>query len=71
MNLKSKIVLALLATSSAAFAQTAPVAPEVTYNVGVVSEYRQWFLFGRLGFDHQVDQRCFASIWLTFSQRRC
>jgi len=40
MNLKSKIVLALLATSSAAFAQTAPVAPEVTYNVGVVSQYR-------------------------------
>lgn len=40
MNLKSKLVLALLATSSAAFAQTAPVAPEVTYNVGVVSQYR-------------------------------
>jgi len=42
MNLKSKIVLALLATSSAAFAQTAPAAPESTlgYNVGVVSEYR-------------------------------
>ena len=42
MNLKSKIVLALLATSSAAFAQTAPAAatPEVTYNVGVVSQYR-------------------------------
>jgi len=40
MKLKSKIVLALLATSSAAFAQTAPAAPEVTYNVGVVSQYR-------------------------------
>jgi len=40
MNIKSKIVLALLATSSAAFAQTAPAAPEVTYNVGVVSQYR-------------------------------
>jgi uncharacterized protein (TIGR02001 family) len=42
MNLKSKIALALLATSSAAFAQTAPAAPESTlgYNVGVVSEYR-------------------------------
>jgi len=40
MNLKSKLLLALLATSSAAFAQTAPVAPEVTYNVGVVSQYR-------------------------------
>jgi len=42
MNLKSKIVLAILATSSAAFAQTAPAAetPEVTYNVGVVSQYR-------------------------------
>jgi len=42
MNFKSKIVLALLATSSAAFAQTAPAAetPEVTYNVGVVSQYR-------------------------------
>jgi uncharacterized protein (TIGR02001 family) len=43
MNLKSKLVLALLATSSAAFAQTAPAAPatpEVTYNVGVVSQYR-------------------------------
>ena len=40
MNFKSKLVLALLATSSAAFAQTAPVAPEVTYNVGVVSQYR-------------------------------
>ena len=42
MNLKSKLVLALLATSSAAFAQTAPAAPESTlgYNVGVVSEYR-------------------------------
>ena len=40
MNIKSKIVLAFLATSSAAFAQTAPAAPEVTYNVGVVSQYR-------------------------------
>jgi uncharacterized protein (TIGR02001 family) len=42
MNLKSKIVLAFLATSSAAFAQTAPAEPESTlgYNVGVVSEYR-------------------------------
>jgi uncharacterized protein (TIGR02001 family) len=42
MNIKSKLVLALLATSSAAFAQTAPAAPEPTlsYNVGVVSEYR-------------------------------
>ena len=42
MNLKSKIVLAILATSSAAFAQTAPAEPESTlgYNVGVVSEYR-------------------------------
>jgi uncharacterized protein (TIGR02001 family) len=42
MNFKSKIILALLATSSAAFAQTAPAAaaPEVTYNVGVVSQYR-------------------------------
>jgi len=40
MNLKSKLVLALLATSSAAFAQTAPAAPEVTYNVGAVSQYR-------------------------------
>jgi uncharacterized protein (TIGR02001 family) len=40
MNIKSKIVLALLATSSAAFAQTAPAAPEVTYNIGVASEYR-------------------------------
>lgn len=42
MKLKSKLLLALLATSSAAFAQTAPAAPETTlgYNVGVVSEYR-------------------------------
>jgi uncharacterized protein (TIGR02001 family) len=42
MNLKSKIVLAILAASSAAFAQTAPAAPEsaTAYNVGVVSEYR-------------------------------
>jgi uncharacterized protein (TIGR02001 family) len=40
MNIKSKLLLALLATSSAAFAQTAPAAPEVTYNVGVVSQYR-------------------------------
>jgi len=42
MTLKSKLLLALLATSSAAFAQTAPAAPEsaVAYNVGVVSEYR-------------------------------
>jgi len=42
MNIKSKLVLALLATSSAAFAQTAPAAaaPEITYNVGVVSQYR-------------------------------
>jgi uncharacterized protein (TIGR02001 family) len=43
MNLKSKLVLALLATSSAAFAQTAPATPEVpevTYNIGVVSQYR-------------------------------
>jgi uncharacterized protein (TIGR02001 family) len=42
MNFKSKLVLALLATSSAAFAQTAPAAPEsaIAYNVGVASEYR-------------------------------
>lgn len=40
MKLKSKLLLALLATSSAAFAQTAPAAPEVTYNLGVVSQYR-------------------------------
>jgi uncharacterized protein (TIGR02001 family) len=42
MNIKSKLLLALLATSSAAFAQTAPAAPESTiaYNVGVVNEYR-------------------------------
>lgn len=42
MKFKSKLLLALLATSSAAFAQTAPAAPETTiaYNVGVVSEYR-------------------------------
>ena len=42
MNFKSKIILALLATSSAAFAQTAPAAPEsaIAYNVGVASEYR-------------------------------
>jgi uncharacterized protein (TIGR02001 family) len=43
MNIKSKLMLALLATSSAAFAQTAPAAPaapEVTYNVGVFSQYR-------------------------------
>ena len=42
MNIKSKLLLALLATSSAAFAQTAPAAPETTiaYNVGVVNEYR-------------------------------
>jgi uncharacterized protein (TIGR02001 family) len=42
MKLKSKILLSLLATSSAAFAQTAPAAPESTiaYNIGVVSQYR-------------------------------
>lgn len=42
MKLKSKLLLALLATSSAAFAQTAPAAPEsaLTFNVGVVNEYR-------------------------------
>ena len=42
MTFKSKLLLALLATSSAAFAQTAPAAPEsaIAYNVGVVSEYR-------------------------------
>jgi uncharacterized protein (TIGR02001 family) len=42
MKLKSKLLLALLATSSAAFAQTAPATPEsaIAYNVGVVSEYR-------------------------------
>ena len=48
MKLKSKILLSLLATSSATFAQTAPApaaapaAPETTiaYNVGVVSQYR-------------------------------
>lgn len=42
MKLKSKLLLALLATSSAAFAQTAPAAPEsaIAYNIGVVSEYR-------------------------------
>ena len=48
MKLKSKILLSILATSSAAFAQTAPApvaapaAPETTiaYNIGVVSQYR-------------------------------
>jgi uncharacterized protein (TIGR02001 family) len=42
MKLKSKLLLAVLATSSAAFAQTAPAAAEsaIAYNVGVVSEYR-------------------------------
>jgi len=48
MKLKSKILLSLLASSSADFAQTAPApaaapaAPETTiaYNVGVVSQYR-------------------------------
>jgi uncharacterized protein (TIGR02001 family) len=42
MTFKSKLLLALLATSSAVFAQTAPAAPEsaIAYNVGVVSEYR-------------------------------
>jgi uncharacterized protein (TIGR02001 family) len=48
LKLKSKILLSILATSSAAFAQTAPApaaapaAPETTiaYNVGVVSQYR-------------------------------
>ena len=40
MKLKSKLLLALLATSTAAFAQTAPATPEVTYNIGVVSQYR-------------------------------
>jgi len=42
MKLKSKLLLAVMATSSAAFAQTAPAAPEsaIAYNVGVVSEYR-------------------------------
>jgi uncharacterized protein (TIGR02001 family) len=42
MKIQSKLLLALLATSSAAFAQTAPAAPESTlgYNVGVASEYR-------------------------------
>jgi len=42
MQLKSKLLLALLATSSAAFAQTAPAEPEsaIAYNVGVASEYR-------------------------------
>ena len=42
MKFKSKLLLAVLATSSAAFAQTAPAAAESTiaYNVGVVSEYR-------------------------------
>ena len=40
MNIKTKLLLALLATSSAAFAQTAPAAPEVTYNVGAISQYR-------------------------------
>ena len=42
MKLKSKILLSLLVTSSAAFAQTAPAAPESTiaYNIGVVSQYR-------------------------------
>ena len=42
MKLKSKILLSILATSSAAFAQTAPAVPESTiaYNIGVVSQYR-------------------------------
>ena len=47
MKLKSKILMSMLAASSAAFAQTAPApaapaAPEtsIAYNVGVVSQYR-------------------------------
>jgi len=46
MKLKSKILLSILATSSVAFAQTAPAAapaaPEtsIAYNAGVVSQYR-------------------------------
>ena len=58
MKLKSKILLSLLATSSAAFAQTAPApaaapaAPETTiaYNVGVVSQYRYRGLAQTRGF---------------------
>jgi uncharacterized protein (TIGR02001 family) len=48
MKLKYKVLLALLATSSVAFAQTAPATPAepaaaettIAYNVGVVSQYR-------------------------------
>ncbi len=41
MKFKSKLLLAVLATSSAAFAQTAPAGEStIAYNVGVVSEYR-------------------------------
>ena len=44
MKLKSKIIMSMLAISSATFAQTAPApaAPEtsIAYNVGLVSQYR-------------------------------
>lgn len=44
MKLKSKILMSMLAISSATFAQTAPApaAPEtsIAYNVGLVSQYR-------------------------------
>jgi len=48
MKTKSKIWLALLATSSVAFAQTAPATPAepaaaettIAYNIGLVSQYR-------------------------------
>jgi uncharacterized protein (TIGR02001 family) len=48
MKTKSKILLALLATSSVAFAQTAPATPAepaaaettIAYNIGLVSQYR-------------------------------
>jgi uncharacterized protein (TIGR02001 family) len=42
MQLKSKLLLSFAVISNAVFAQTAPTAPETTisYNVGLVSQYR-------------------------------
>ena len=61
MSTKSKLLLALLATSSAAFAQTAPAAAEsaIAYNVGVVSEYRY------RGLAQTKGDPAFKAVWIT------
>jgi uncharacterized protein (TIGR02001 family) len=77
MKLKSKILLSLLATSSAAFAQTAPAAPESTiaYNIGVVSQYRYRGLAQTRGLpavqgglDYSHASGAYAGVWASTIQ---